>query len=522
VNAHAKATAPSLVLPPSGPQFTDDGRRIYRLRPGTKLAEFVSSNNFVDGIVGPLGSGKSVGLFLRLMRHAQEQKPSLIDGLRRTRWFIARNTYPDLRRTTIRTWLELFPEHLYGRFNWGQPPSHKIAFGDVRLEVDFLALDKPDDIRKLRSGEYTGGLFNEIQYIDKALFDEGQSRVDRYPSKDHGGATWSGVLFDANAPDEDHWLGMMTGMVDPPPGLTDEELADLEWPPNWGFFLQPPALIEKRDKYGRVAGYEVNPEAENLENLSANYYERQRAGKTTAWIDSRLMVRVVLVIDGSPVWPMFRREFHVANEPLEPVAGRGHDVLLWLDFGRMPGALFAQEINNRIYVQYELQGINEGATTFAPRVKRFLEQNYAGCTIRAVGDPKGRDKGQADDQTAYDVFAANDIMVSPAPVPQNNIKTRVDTVAFTLNDNPAGVPRLVISPRCRTLITGMSGRYHLKKEESGELVPSKDRYSHLCDALQYGLLGQGEGRRMVGLDPGHRKASIQTWKGRRSMRRLVG
>jgi hypothetical protein len=155
---------------------TEDGRAIYAIRGGTRLADFITSNRFVDIIQGPLGSGKTVGLCLRVMRHAQEQKPSPVDALRKSRWAIVRNSFPDLKRTTIRTWLDLFPEHIYGRFNWGQALYHRIRFGDILLEVDFLALDKPEDIRKLRSGEYTGIAFNEIPFIEKPLFDEATSR----------------------------------------------------------------------------------------------------------------------------------------------------------------------------------------------------------------------------------------------------------------------------------------------------------------------------------------------------------
>ena len=54
-----------------------------------------------------------------------------------------------------------------------------------------------------------------------------------------------------------------------------------------------------------------------------------------------------------------------------------------------------------------------------------------------------------------------------------------------------------------TLIVGMAGRYHLEREETGELKPKKDKYSNLCDALQYGCLALGEGRRMIGLTPAH-------------------
>ena len=110
--------------------------------------------------------------------------------------------------------------------------------------------------------------------------------------------------------------------------------------------------------------------------------------------------------------------------------------------------------------------------------------------------------------------------VTPAPVMDNNITLRTEAVAFALNDNPGGVNYLVISPYCRTLIVGMAGRYHLVREENGELKPKKDRYSNLCDCLQYLCLKTGEGRRMINLPAARPSRSTQVWKGRKSMRRV--
>jgi hypothetical protein len=110
--------------------------------------------------------------------------------------------------------------------------------------------------------------------------------------------------------------------------------------------------------------------------------------------------------------------------------------------------------------------------------------------------------------------------VSPAPVKQNDIDTRTEAVAFALNDNPSGIARLTISPRCRTLIVGMAGRYHLVREEDGELRPKKDKCSNLCDALQYGCLALGEGRRMIELKPAGELRGVQTQMRRASMRRV--
>lgn len=506
----------------------DDRRRQFKLSAGTKLLEFVLSDNGFDIICGSLGSGKTHGLFARLMRHAQQQRQSTLDGLRKTRWAVVRSTYPDLKRSTIRTWNEIAPENVYGKMNWSLPPSHRLKFplGDgttVQAELDFLALDKPEDIRKLRSTEYTGIVFNEMQYTFKEIVDEADSRL-RYPPKSEGGATWRGIFGDMNAPDEDHWIAIMRGMVDLPQGMNDDERAALgRWPDEWNFYLQPPALIEKFDQHGRVVGYDVNPHAENLENLDDDYYPKQIIGKSKAWIDSRLMVRVVLVVDGSPVWPMFRPEVHVANAVLQP--HRDYDVDVGLDFGRQPAAIFGQAINNRVLVQNELLGHNEGAVDFAPKVRRLIAQRYPDHPIsrfRFWGDPKGQDRGQTDDRTAYEIFEVNGMKVRPAPgLKQNMIATRVDAVANLLNEMYDGSPRFSLSPVCRTLKVAMAGRYHNKKDDTGELKPSKDRYSNPADGLQYLCLGIGEGRKMIGLPPIASLQPMQVYRGRKTMRRVT-
>ncbi|MCK1445417.1 hypothetical protein IVB43_23820 [Bradyrhizobium sp. 48] len=503
--------------------MSDGEQSQFELVAGTEVCEFVLSDREVDIIQGPLGSGKTRALCARVMRHAQQQRVSKITGLRMSRWFLARNTYPDLKTTTIRTWLEMFPEHIYGRFNWGQPPAHKIRFGDVSLDIDFLALDKPEDVRKLRSTEYTGGGFNEIPFIDKEIFDEGTSRL-RYPGASHGGSAWHGIIADANAPDEDHWLAIMTGQVDFPPNLTEDEKASYRWPEHWGFYKQPPAVLEVRDTHNTITGYEVNQDAENLHNLPPGYYAKQLFGKKKAWIDSRLRNVVALVVEGSPVYPEFVVDVHVSRDALRPIPGV--QLTVGLDFGRQPAAIFMQAANNRVYVQYELLGHNESSVTFAPKVKRFIAEKYPEwelSQVRFYGDPKGQDKGQQSERTSYEIFEANGMVVRPPPgLRQNDITTRVSAVTSVHLEMSDGKPRYVLSPLCRTLKVAKAGRYHLIKEDDGVLRPKKDRYSNPADAEQYGILGLGEGDKMVGRRPVGEARAVRAYSGRKTMRRIAG
>ena len=114
---------------------------------GSVLREFMRDQSFVRGIRGPVGSGKSAGCCIEIFRRAGEQKPHT-DGIRYTKWAVIRNTNPELKTTTIATWLDWFPEEDWGKFTWSVPYTHKIVKGDVELEVIFLALDRPEDVKK--------------------------------------------------------------------------------------------------------------------------------------------------------------------------------------------------------------------------------------------------------------------------------------------------------------------------------------------------------------------------------------
>ena len=78
------------------------------------IAKFFKSKGFVRGIMGPVGSGKSYACCAEIWRRAIQQKPSPRDGIKYTRFAIVRNTNPMLRTTTLKTWLELMPEHVWG------------------------------------------------------------------------------------------------------------------------------------------------------------------------------------------------------------------------------------------------------------------------------------------------------------------------------------------------------------------------------------------------------------------------
>lgn len=220
------------------------------------VARFMRSSAFVRAIVGPIGSGKSSGCVMEIIRRAMEQAPSP-DGVRRTRFAVIRNTYRQLEDTTRKTFEQWIPPDAG---HWHEQPftfeiERPLADGTrLHCEVLFRALDKPADVKKVLSLELTGAYFNELREIPKELFDGVQGRVGRYPSKAQGGPTWFGVWADTNP-----W----------PTSSSYYELFSKQRPEGFELFEQPGGRSE---------------DAENVENLPPGYYERLCYGKDAEWV----------------------------------------------------------------------------------------------------------------------------------------------------------------------------------------------------------------------------------------------
>lgn len=475
------------------PQAIPEGMQVYR-PDGETLRRFILDDAEFSNIQGPWGSGKSVACCMKLWRYATQQVPGK-DGIRRTRWVVVRNTFQMLQDTTLKTWLEWFPEALYGPIVRTRPFRHHIRVGDVDCEVIFLALDDEEDRKKLLSFELTGAWVNEMRELPKGIIDDLTGRVGRYPAMRHGGPSWRGVLSDTNAPSEDHWLPVMRGDVPPPDWMTEDQRTELRQPEGWRFYVQPPGMVEELDEKGNVAGYVPNPEAENQRFQDPGYYPRIIKGKSKSWIDVNVLNRLGSLSDGKPVWPMYRAETHLARRAIEPVPGV--KIIIGVDFGRQPAAVYCQEVRGRWLILAELIGRDMGATTFAPLLKRDMAQRFPGWKFELWGDPSGDYGGQTDERTPFMIFKSHGLAIRPAQ--SNDLDIRLQVVEAVLNRMVDGQPAFLLDPGCVTLKSAMQGGYCFRrlKVSGGERYspePEKNAYSHGADALQYAFLGGGEGR----------------------------
>jgi hypothetical protein len=474
---------------------------------GRVLADFLADKSFVRAIRGPIGSGKSVGccIALLMMALAQHEQPQP-DGstLRKSRFVVVRNTGPQLKTTTIKTWLDWFPEDVFGKMNWTPPYTHHIKRHGLDMEVIFLAMDTPADVEKLLSLELTGGWANEARELPKAVVDGLTSRLRRYPSMKNGGCVQPGLVMDTNSPDDDHWWPIMSGEAPAPDYLTEEDLLMLQRPDNWRFFTQPAGMNEVFEGEGRnrrLTGYERNPGADNYKNLDPAYYNDLIRGKDRRWISIYVLNRLGSTVEGRPIYPSFRPAAHVPEEPL-PIL-QNEPVYVGIDFGLTPAAVFAQRLRGRWLIQRELVTADMGAKRFAQLVRKMLVETYGRTEAKVTGDPAGDTRAQTDEETPFMVLRAAGLHAMPAH--SNDFALRVDSVEEVLGRMSDGLPAFALDPACRVLRKAMeSGYCYRRMQVSGAGAearfadkPEKNRYSHIAEALQYLMLGGGEGRALI-------------------------
>lgn len=484
-------------------------REQHYYAPGPQALGFLKSDAFIKGIRGPVGSGKSSVCVMDLFGNAMRQH--VVDNTRRYRCVVIRNTYGELQSTTIKTFHSWFPPEM-GRYVMGAPIIQHIKrpLEDGTIldaEFLFLALDRPDHIRKLLSLEVTDGWINEAREVPKAILDHLTVRVGRFPSMKDGGPVNPHVIMDTNPPDSDHWWPMLSDhateeSLEEIKALERELLAMDAMKPGdklMEFFTQPAA--EGLDG-------KLNPDAENLENLTPGYYIKAKVGKSQEWINVYVRNEYGFVMDGKAVWPEYRDNFHSRDLTYNPKL----KLHIGMDFGLTPAAIFAQRSPmGGVRVLHELTATRLGAKNFAREVKKFISDKYGEIGTVAIGtitgDPAGSAGSQADEEmTVFKMLESEGVVAKPAHT--NDFGIRREAVATPLGMMIDGEPALAIDKGCRALRKGMAGGYHYRRikvsDERYEDKPYKNMSSHPCEALQYLMLGLGIGREVT-LRPGQSK-----------------
>ena len=426
------------------------------------IRSFSRSIARIRGLMGPFGSGKSSGCIIDLIRNAHDQSPGR-DGKKRTRFAVVRNTYPQLRDTTIKTVHHWLPPDRFGAYSKHDHTYLVTGFQGIEMELMFRALDRPEHVSNLLSLELTGPWANEGREVPWPIIEALDGRINRYPPISEGGATRPGIVMDTNPPDTDSdWYRIFEERMTPDGRPIDPGYYDL--------FKQPSGL---------------STEAENLPNLAPNYYQDLMRGKGQDFIRVYIKGEYGYVKEHKPVYDDYNDSVHCSEDA---AVTKGITVHRGWDFGLTPACVFSQLLPSGRWVIFdELVATEMGIEKFAERVLRHCGENLAGYKFSDEADPAGDTRSQTDEKTCYQIMQAKSI--EPQPGSQDLTK-RMESVKKPLNTLIQGKPQLQLHPRCKFLRKGFMGKYFFRRIHSniGEKyseAPEKNEYSHPHDALQY-------------------------------------
>ncbi len=443
-------------------------------------------------VMGPVGSGKSSGCIWHAFFNAMRQTPDE-NGVRKYRHLVVRATYPELRASVIKTWIEWFKDKL--KLTYTMPIVGRLVYPladgtTVDMEILFTAVDSAQTVEKLRSLEVSSIHINEAAEIPEGVFTLLKTRFKRYPAMprsverafavlqdeelpdDACGVVNPFIIMDYNAVNTEHWL---------------YKLAEITKPDKHSFYKQPAAVLQKSGPGDSII-YEVNPQAENLTNLVAGYYEDQVHGSPEDFIRVNLMNQYGDVRHGRPVYKDYNDSKHYIDKTYTPV--KSTVINIGLDLGLTPAAVFTQQDSTgRVVVFDEIVTEDCSISEFLeeklwPRItKKYTAwlRNYC-----IYVDPAARQRSSLDAVSPLQFMRNRRLNVKIART--NDPLRRIDAVAaylrtpekFSLHDGCPVIRRGFISGYMYKKIANSEDRYR----ES----PDKNEFSHVHDALQYAVL----------------------------------
>lgn len=452
----------------------------------TKTASlYHADRSSVKGLIGPVGCGKSVASCIQIMAYIKQQAPCA-DGIRRSRWAIIRNTYPELKATTMKTWSAWFPPEYFGKIKYDSPINQLIKFDDVEAEILFLALDFPNDVKKLKSLELTGAYINELQFIDELLFKTCRERTNRYPGRLEGvSPTWTGVLWDANPPSTLHWMYGTFEKGKPKEYSVyryEPALLITQQIPDHGIYA-----ISKNDTI-----YAPNPNADYIHvQQDPHYWLKLVSGNTDESIKVDLLGMYGVVISGRAVHETYNDKIHYTGKSL--FYNKLIRLGLAFDFGLTPACAITQiSANGQFQMLDEKWAIHMGLRDFLKNILLpHLDQNYEGWRLNydSVHDPAGSQGAQTDGNTCQNVLKEEGIISKPA-ASTNSITSRRDGLKSFLARMVDGQPAFIMSDKCQLAREGLMGHFQYPRIQAGgdaryHETPLKNIHSHICEALEY-------------------------------------
>jgi hypothetical protein len=477
---------------------------------------YIASRAFIKGIMGPVGSGKTIASGQAFLELAKKQGAIVgRDGVlvRKSRFAIIRDTYPNLDRNTIPSWFKIVPRHV-GNFVNSTPRVHR--FGVVlkrdghildpdaailemcQVEMEFRAIGDQAVEDALRGLEVTGALVNEADRTHPDILTFLAGRVGRYGDLDPGLVVDPQIMLDLNGNDDDNWTYKVLVEERLSQDVADALMAVSGDRPLIEYFEQPEAV----DEYGHI-----NPRAENVENLPAGYYERQyafaKARGNLTYINRMLRSKFTPAQEGRSVFPEYIDHIHCGEFEAIP----GFPLFIMADQGLLGAVLIGQLIKGQLRILEEIACVFEteddqievvqmGGETLGRQVKDLLASTYPGFQIGdAVCDPAGAAGEDAINFRSWRQEFQKGLghKVRKARVPRNAIAPRLNAVRERLNRAIGAERALLVHKRCKMTRRAFRTKYYYQRVGKGSGdgyysdVPKKVQgYSDLMDSLQYG------------------------------------
>lgn len=443
------------------------------------IRDYIPGDLFYNFIIGPYGSGKTTGNFFKIIHMAMLQAPSPLDGKRKTKVVVVRNTASQLLDTTIPSWNLWFKDGVAGTWK-ATPKTFELRFGDIECDVMFRPLDTAEDVARVLSLEVTFAVLDEFVEIPKEIVDALSGRCGRYPQKNEWpedlpeherGATNYGMWGASNPGNEDSWWH----------GHLVENKPD-----NVNYYHQPSGLSEF---------------AENLNGLKGGkkYYENLAIGKSEAWVKQFIEAEWGYSVSGKPVIPTFNRSMHVFKTKL--LADPYLPIVIGYDPGvRHSALIFGQfDFYGRLHVLMEL--VLEGYGTrrmIDDRLMPIIRSMFPQHEIIIAPDPAANSRTPTDETSSMQILKDPKYRQrwSVQVAGTNLLGPRLEAIEhYTTRITERG-PALVISPDCKILIRALASgwKYIVTKNGNDRPEPDKNVWSHPGDAFgylcQYGHKGE--------------------------------
>ncbi|GGD73984.1 hypothetical protein [Croceicoccus mobilis] len=490
-----------------------EARRANRAlkRIGPVADAFVASNAFIVGIMGPVGSGKTIASAQKMLQLAARQLGTVNEHgqiVRKARFAFIRDTYPNLDRNTIPSWFKVVPKHM-GQWVGSSPRVHRFtmilrqdangrAIDLVEVEVEFRAIGDQSVEDALRGLEVTAAFINEADRTSPEILQFLAGRVGRFGDIGVPQPVDPCIILDLNGADDDNWTYKVLVAEELGEGVT-QALSDIMGGRELIAYFQQPEAVNDNG--------EVNPKAENLSNLPQGYYQRQyalaKARGDEQYIDRMLRSRFTPLRNGLSVFPEYVDKIHGGEFEAIP----GLPLIVWADQGLVGGVLIAQPVKGQLRVLEEIAAVFEshdgdivvnrmGGEALGTMTRNLLNQKYPDFELAdAVCDPAGaQGEGAVNFRSWRQDFSKGlGHRVRKAKVPRNAIGPRLKAARARLN-MPFGEERgLLIHKRCKMLRRAFMTKYYYARvrASSGDGhytdQPVKVQgYGDLMDACQYG------------------------------------